>query len=255
LPGTPTNGSGGDVTNGLLLWLKFNDGSGATASDSSGNGNSATLYNSPSWVSGFGGFGAISFTTSGSQYASVADNGGTIADQGVGSNMTLCCWIQRPSGAIGNWVSVIAKANAQLQNFFFGFCSAPGQGGHPQSPSDNDLVFDYHNSSGGGTGYDCFASSSAFTDTGWHHFAITYTIGTGTSAVLYYDGAAITGSWTEGNGNDSPISSSGDGISIGAITFLSYNGYGSVWQDLRWYSRILSATEISSIYNGGTPRD
>jgi len=40
-------------TSGLVGYWRFEEGSGTTASDSSGNGNSGTLYNSPIWTNGY----------------------------------------------------------------------------------------------------------------------------------------------------------------------------------------------------------
>jgi len=44
----------------LLAYWKFDEGSGTTAGDSSGNGNDGTLVNGPTWVSGRHGM-ALSF--------------------------------------------------------------------------------------------------------------------------------------------------------------------------------------------------
>src|SRR5215469_15489735 len=84
------------------LWL-FSEGSGTTSVDSSGNGNTATLHNSPTWIAAFNGNEALQF--SGSAYVSAA-NSPTLADQGLGSNITLCAWVKRSPYAIGSWCSV-----------------------------------------------------------------------------------------------------------------------------------------------------
>lgn len=41
-----------DVTDGLVGWWKLDEGSGTTANDSSGQGNTGTLTNGPTWTSG-----------------------------------------------------------------------------------------------------------------------------------------------------------------------------------------------------------
>ena len=48
-------------TNGLSASWPFNEGSGTNAADSSGNGNTGTLYDSPVWVSGLNGSNALEF--------------------------------------------------------------------------------------------------------------------------------------------------------------------------------------------------
>ena len=78
------------------MWL-FSEGSGTTTADSSGNGNTGTLNNSPIWVTDFGGSYALQFPGSsvpGAAYVS-APNSGTFADQGIGSNITICAWVKR----------------------------------------------------------------------------------------------------------------------------------------------------------------
>ena len=41
-----------DNSSDLEFYYKLNEGTGATAADFSGNGNTAALINSPSWISG-----------------------------------------------------------------------------------------------------------------------------------------------------------------------------------------------------------
>lgn len=56
------------VDSGLVGWWKFNEGSGANATDSSGSGNNGTLVSNPVWTAGKIG-GALSF--SGSNYVRI----------------------------------------------------------------------------------------------------------------------------------------------------------------------------------------
>src|SRR3990167_9554249 len=48
-------------TNGLVGYWAFDEGSGTTAGDSSGNGNNGTLVNGPTWTTGKVGSGALDF--------------------------------------------------------------------------------------------------------------------------------------------------------------------------------------------------
>ena len=41
-----------DITTGLVGWWKFDEGSGTAAGDSSGNNNTGTLTNGPTWTTG-----------------------------------------------------------------------------------------------------------------------------------------------------------------------------------------------------------
>src|SRR3989338_5884576 len=56
-------------TNGLVGYWAFDEGSGTTAGDSSGNGNNGTLVNGPTWTAGKVGSQAISFDGSNDYFA------------------------------------------------------------------------------------------------------------------------------------------------------------------------------------------
>lgn len=58
-----------DITTGLVRYYKFDDGSGETAADSSGSADTATLVNTPAWVTGRIG-GGLQFASAGSESAS-----------------------------------------------------------------------------------------------------------------------------------------------------------------------------------------
>ena len=80
-------------------------------SDSSGNGNTGALVNSPLWVIGQAGHDALEFpgaSVPGAAYVSVPDSA-TLADQRVGSNITICAWVKRSPASVGTYCSVVAK--------------------------------------------------------------------------------------------------------------------------------------------------
>jgi hypothetical protein len=56
------------TTNGLVGWWKFDDGSGTSAVDSSGNGNTGTLVNSPAWTTAGYYNGALGFPNGSANY-------------------------------------------------------------------------------------------------------------------------------------------------------------------------------------------
>lgn len=78
---------------GPVGWWKLDEGTGTTTADSSGSGNNGTLVNSPAWVSGRVGPGALSFggTTS---YVNVTNSGNL--NNLYQTGMTVTAWI--PSG-------------------------------------------------------------------------------------------------------------------------------------------------------------
>ena len=88
------------------------------------------------------------------------------------------------------------------------------------------------------------------TNSSWHHLVSTYN---GSTATLYVDGTAVASSCSF----TSPGTVTGT-LAIGTCAYLTgdcANTGAGAWdgqiQDLRIYSRVLSATEISSLYNFG----
>ena len=83
------------TNNGLLVWWRFDEGSGASAKDSSINNYTATITNAPSWVTGKYGK-ALNYVAASSQYVLSPSLG---ADP---VNLTLAVWIN--SGSAGGVV-------------------------------------------------------------------------------------------------------------------------------------------------------
>jgi len=112
--------SSGDITNGLVGYWKFDEVSGATASDSSGNNNTGTLANGPSWTKGkFG--NALNFDGMNDYVDTGSDLFGT-------GNITVSAWINyagaNPNGVIfGNRSTIL---NIQTTYNRIGFTSNNG---------------------------------------------------------------------------------------------------------------------------------
>jgi glucuronoarabinoxylan endo-1,4-beta-xylanase len=79
---------------GRWAWLKFDESSGATASDSTGNGRNGTLVNSPAWVAGK--FGNAVDLNGTSQYVSLS----TGVVNGL-TNLTIAAWVKEANGLFG----------------------------------------------------------------------------------------------------------------------------------------------------------
>jgi hypothetical protein len=88
---TPSAHAG--VNDGLVGWWKFDEGSGASAADSSGQGNTGTLTNSPTWVSGWSNK-ALQFNGS-SQYITCG-SGFTTVDL---IDKTISAWIRKTANS------------------------------------------------------------------------------------------------------------------------------------------------------------
>src|SRR5262249_33810587 len=99
-----TSGAGGTKTPGLVAAYSFNDGSGTTVSDASGNGHNGTVANG-------------TWSTSGKYGKALVFNGHstmvTIPDSPalhLSNGMTIEAWVQ-PTAVNGTWRDVIYKGN------------------------------------------------------------------------------------------------------------------------------------------------
>lgn len=215
-------------------WWRFDDGSGTTAIDSSGNGHNATLVNGVTWVSGQIG-GAIS-GDGGTQYASIP-----AIDLSATHAITFTAWINRTYSTSGGHVLFEDSANFNSSTTGFGFFPD----GDPGS-SCLGIAVGVH----GDVGYtiNCYAQPSS---AGWHHFGVTFDKSqTGTGAIsLYLDGALQTATgqpYTATNTNvfgSNPLYLFSRGGTAGLCA-------GKV-DDFRLFNTALTATQIQQIYTQG----
>lgn len=86
------------VSQGLLLQWDFNEGTGTTVLDASGNGNTGRLYNAPLWTNGFYG-SALHFSSNATRpYVQTTLDGGILRPGGEDSIWTVSCWVR-----LGTW--------------------------------------------------------------------------------------------------------------------------------------------------------
>lgn len=194
---------------GLVSYWSFDDGAGASATDFSGNGNTGTLVSSPSWIAGVRGK-AVSFNGSNEITASDA-----LLPTG---DRTIAMWIY-PSAAQDKAVLGYGtlSSGAMFDVMLYGgkFC-----------------VHWFGNSC------DEF-SNTGYTAGRWQFLVLTMTSGT---ISIYIDGT-FKSSYGAG------ISTTRAGVlHIGNGAYSSYNYFTGALDELRIYNRVISATEITSLY-------
>ncbi|HZL17991.1 MAG TPA: LamG-like jellyroll fold domain-containing protein, partial [Polyangia bacterium] len=217
--GMPTSSG---IDSGLLGHWKLDEGSGTTSADASGNGNTATLTSSANWTAGYSG---EAFSGDGTNYVSA--NLGTW----FGSNNTLTA---------SAWVYAASTTNGPL----FGVTSIPAGGGWnmPFLSIAGPTAYGHIWMVNGNTPLSATVGLNA-----WHFLAITYDpSGSGTER-FYVDGAlsvsgtgtyqasGLTDTWSTNIPGTKPTGVSG--VLTGKV------------DDVRAYNRVLSAAEISIIYN------
>ena len=222
-----------DTTTGLVGHWTFDDGGGTTVADSSGNGYDGTFLNSPTWVAGHIN-GALNFDRTASQAVMLPDD---IFD-GL-SEGTVAGWINWTtstdyrqvisSAAAGQWFE-IAILNGRIYLWSDASCT-------PR----------------------ILASTEVMSSGTWHHIAYTTDAGGNN---FYIDGVpATTVTYTSGDATSNTFynqcvdSSGATQYGIGWTGSAGDPEYfdGSI-DDLRVYSRALSAADIAALYTGMGPQ-
>jgi hypothetical protein len=153
----------------LAAHWKFDDGSGTTAFDSSGNGNDGVFVGDPKWVPGHLG-GALEFD--GDDYLNCG-NGPSLQIQ---DEITITFWFKVEAFS-NNWEAFLAKSDSAYRA---SRSATTGNATHMGASGT---------SVGGGNGW--FDAAVVITDNQWHHWAGVYD---GAEGRIYIDGVLDTAS-------------------------------------------------------------
>lgn len=206
-------------TSGLVGYWSFNEGSGTTVDDSSGNGNDGTFVNSPTWVEGSFGNG-LNFDGS-SDYINVGSDDSI--DFGGQNQITVSAWANiESSGSDSN--KVVFKG---LQ---FNF--------QPQYTAGDVMRMEINTGS-----YIGCTTPAGFTELGeWIHYAMTWN---GTTAKIYKNGVLSTTCEIIGTINAAGDSSN---LCIGSSCGSAFTD-GTI-DEVQVYNRALSESEVYLLYSG-----
>lgn len=221
-------GSGTPPQSGLVGYWNFDEGSGTMAGDSSGNGNTGTLYNGPVWVDGKYGK-ALSFDGS-STYVSVEAS----SSLDVTSQVTVEAWAYARAYVdnVGDNPHIVSRTYLSggaihILNIYGGTHKV-GFGVNPfpdQQPSTADLPLNV-----------------------WTHIAMTYD----GAYVRFYVNGELDSSYAQSG----PIQTTSNWLAFGCMPTARYGGPGT-WaffngmiDEVRIYNRALSQQEIQTDLNG-----
>ncbi len=222
----------GNVSAGLLGHWEFDDGSGTTAQDSSGNGHAGTLLGDPQWVAGVIGSGTLSFDGSDGLVEVGHDETFSVEDA-----LTIITWV---------------KLN-DLSTYYFLVCKQPSGTARDNYPGNyefrtesgtGDLQFGHQETEG--EQYTFYNSTTSLTAGQWYHVAVVVT--KGKSVDFYIDGMPA-GSATQtanfGVLNEEPVRIGGrkDGYSF-------FNGF---LDDVYIYDQAMTASQVQKHFEGFPP--
>ncbi|PYQ11177.1 MAG: hypothetical protein DMF80_22465, partial [Acidobacteria bacterium] len=216
---TFTTASGPDA--GLIVHLALDEGTGTTAADSSGSGNTGTLMNGAAWAAGTTGQAVALDGVD--DYVRIAHNAGLDAFP-----LTVAVWFKTTTNSgVRGLASKYAPASYNGYQIFFNngkLCAWYWK-------DISNYVYD---------GGSCTMSTAGTTDGRWHQAALVVDSAGGR---LYVDGVQkASQAWT---------GTAGAPTTTQEIRIGQYSSYlpGTV-DELRLYNRALSAAEISQLYGG-----
>jgi hypothetical protein len=216
--GTPT---------ALVGEWRFNEGSGTTASDSSGNGHAGSLIGGPTWTSGGIGY-ALSFDGV-NDYVQVAHSTSLNAYP-----LTIAFWMK--TGTTGT-NGIVNKYLPASRNGYQVFTSGGNLCAWYFKDTSN-YIWD---------GSGCSLSVTGYNDNQWHHVAF---VADGSGGKLYVDGLQRAGlAWTGTAGGASTTQD----LSIGQYPGSATPYFPGSLDEVRIYSGAMTAAEVLSLYNAAAP--
>lgn len=209
---------------GPLAWYRFDETSGTTASDASGNGRTATLVNGPTWTAG----------RSGNAVNLDGANDHVALPSGIVSGLndyTIAGWVRLDT--TGPWRRIFDFGSSTAANMFL--TPSAGDGG--------PLRFAI--TTGGNGAEQRINAASPLPAGTWKHVAVTLA---GSTGILYVDGAEV--------GRNSAMTLRPSSLGATTRNWIGRSQYaadafldGQV-DDVRVYPRALGATEIRALFQG-----
>ncbi|OHB76680.1 MAG: hypothetical protein A2Z25_13810 [Planctomycetes bacterium RBG_16_55_9] len=225
-------GLAGGASAGLLAHWQFDDGSGTTAQDSSGNGHAGALRGDPTWVAGVIGSGALSL-----------DGSDGLVEVGHDESLSLTNAL-----SITAWV----KLN-DLGTYYFLLCKQPSGTARDNYPGNYEFrteitsgALQFGHQQTEAEQYTFYTSTAHIAAGQWRHVAVSVT--KGGLVEFYVDGVAAGSSAQTTNFgvlNTQPVRIGGrkDGYSF-------FNG---LLDDVYLYDQALSAGQVQKQFEGVPP--
>ena len=220
----------GNTSANLVAHWNFDDGTGGTAHDSSGNGNHGTLFGNPQWTTGHLG-GALDF-----------DGNGDYVDLPISSllssltNSTFALWVDF-SNAGGGWQRIFDFGIDTTYNMFL----------TPRMGTNGVMRFAITISSYNDEDQ---TTAPSTLPSGWHHVAVTLDADKSIHS-LYLDGELIA---EKTNARYTP-SSLGKTTQnwLGRSQYSADGYFDGRLDDFRIYNRVLTAEQVKDLYNDNPP--
>lgn len=239
--GAPANQSS---DSNLVAYWRMEENTGTTVADSSSNSNTATLNNGPTFSTDVPVFNQFSIDLDGlNDYLSVSDhNDFSFGNSTSDSAFSVSAWIKMDDATKFRIFS--KQTNSANIEYVFGVDGLDRLGVN---------LYDGATSNFRGV----YSSSIQSYEGSWIHVVMTYD-GTGGSTAyngmkLYLNGSALSTSNNQGGGYAAMHNTSTD-VWIGGANFVPDYADGKM-DEVAVFSAELTSTQVSNIYNSGTPTD
>jgi hypothetical protein len=212
----------------LVGYWKFDEGTGTTAADFSGRGNTGTLVNGPTWTNGKL-QQALTFTAT-SQQSVIT---GAFQKGGDPNVLTFSAWIKDPDFGSASRRSIFSTTLNNASG-----CWSIEKVGNGSAGAISVIIPTIF----------VVRADGVINDAEWHHIVYVRN-GSGATHVLYVDGVSVP----------LAVSSTNTFVDCNEEKSIGQRGGSSqYWQggidDVRLYNRALSAAEIANLYNTGAAR-
>jgi hypothetical protein len=225
---------------GVVTALHFNEGTGTTTADISGNSHTGTLVNGPAWVAGRYGQG-INFDGI-NDYVNIADHANFTLDPA--QNYTWGAWVKNNN--FKEWSTIWSQTtNASNYLYFYAHTTVHVDGGG--GPITNGIGAYWITSAGT---LALHSNNNVLTAGQWSYIAITYNASQPQASrfTIYVNGVDVT--------NRSVVGSTGTlgtinptNINIGSNQIYSGETLNGAIDDVRYYRRLLTLAEIQADMN------
>ncbi|MXZ01022.1 LamG domain-containing protein [Candidatus Poribacteria bacterium] len=225
------------LNDGLLIYLPFDERSGQTAADKSGNGNDAKLIDGATWKSNGGKIGGA---------VALDGAGGVVEDANGGDYIngldafSISVWVK--SDSVGHDRGIIFGTDPDGGDHTFGLRYDAASW---STPGGTNLIKGGISTTGGGQAYE---GKSDVQTTDWQHLVFTWK--SGEKLALYIDGELDDDPTHNADGQVGTISGA-DKLLVGKG---AKDNNGTSWHglldDVRIYDRALSEAEIAELASG-----
>jgi hypothetical protein len=207
---------------GVAYW-KFDEGSGTTAVDSSGSGNTGTV-NGATWTPGEIGSG-LNFNGV-NDYVSVPD----ASNLDNTSALTIAFWV-KPTILDGSPRGIVSKRTASGTQDAYSVFFYAGNKIHVDLDTSNDR----------------FSTNTVFLTNTWYHVAVTYdgTLASAGRVHVYVNGVLDT----TASETSASIPNYASDLAFGKLVGNPTSYFAGSLDDVRVYNRALTATEVGSLFN------